>query len=177
MTQLRTERLLLRRWREEDLEPYVAMNSDPRVMEFFPSIPTREESLTSAARIDAHFDEHGFGLFAVERPDVAPFIGFIGLGIPRFEAHFMPCVEIGWRLAAEHWNHGFATEGAKVCLEWAFDELGFDEIVSFTAVVNRPSRRVMEKLGMERDPSEDFDHPSVDEGSPIVLDRAKAARA
>lgn len=162
MNTLRTERLLLRRWREEDGEPFAAMNADPRVMEFFPAVRTREESLASMAGIEAHFEKNGFGLYAVEVPDVAPFIGLIGLGIPGFESAFTPCVEIGWRLAAEHWGQGYATEGARACLELGFGELGLEEIVSFTATQNLPSRRVMEKLGMTHDPREDFDHPNLE---------------
>jgi RimJ/RimL family protein N-acetyltransferase len=162
--ELRTERLLLRRWCAADLAPFAAMNADPRVVEFFPRAWSREESDASVGRIEAHFEKHGFGLWAVEIAGVAPFAGFIGLCHPRFEAHFTPCVEIGWRLAAPYWGRGFATEGARVALAFGFETLGLAEIVSFTVPANLRSRRVMEKLGMTHDPGDDFDHPSLPEG-------------
>ena len=140
------------------------MNADARVMRHFPAQLSREESDAVVARIESHFNEHGFGLWAVEIPAVAEFAGFIGLCHPRFEAHFTPCVEIGWRLAAEHWGRGYATEGATAALDFGFNRLGLDEIVSFTAPANMPSRRVMEKLGMTHDPSDDFDHPLLAPG-------------
>src|SRR5262245_31172222 len=141
--ELRTERLLLRRWHSEDRAPFAAMNADPRVREHFPSLQTREESDATVDRIEEHFAEHGFGWWAVEIPGVTPFVGFIGLSHPRFEAHFTPCVEIGWRLAAECWGQGYATEGARAALDFGFDVLGLDEIVSMTVPANVRSRRVM----------------------------------
>ncbi|MFO1159535.1 MAG: GNAT family N-acetyltransferase [Reyranellaceae bacterium] len=115
-------------------------------------------------RIEAHFDKHGFGLWAVELRDGAPFIGFTGLSVPGFDAPFMPCVEIGWRLAAAHWGRGYATEAARLALDYGFGSAGLAEIVSSTAATNLRSRAVMERLGMRRDPSDDFDHPSLPEG-------------
>ena len=162
--ELRTERLKLRRWLAADLARFSALNGDPRVMEHFPSLLTREQSDALAARIEAHFGENGFGLWALEIPAVTPFAGFLGLAIPGFEAHFTPCVEIGWRLAAEHWGRGYATEGARAALAFGFGELALAEIVSFTVPGNRRSRRVMEKLGMQRRPEDDFDHPALPEG-------------
>lgn len=162
--ELRTPRLILRRWRPADHAPFAAMNADPRVMEFFPATLSPEETDASIARIEAHFDQHGFGLWAVEIPGMAHFAGFVGLNYPRFEAAFTPCVEIGWRLAAEYWNQGFATEGARAALVFGFETLKLDEIVSFTVPDNVRSRRVMEKLGMTHNPSEDFDHPLVSDG-------------
>jgi len=159
-----TNRLLLRRWRPEDREPFAALNADPRVVEFLPGPLTRQESDGRAARIEAHFAEHGFGVWAVEVPGVVSFAGFVGLSIPRFQAHFTPCVEIGWRLAAEHWGRGYATEGAKAALAFGCDHLNLDEIVSFTVPDNVRSRRVMEKIGMTHDPAGDFDHPVLPEG-------------
>ncbi len=159
-----TARLLLRPWRDDDIGPFAALNADPRVMEFFPAVRTRAETEEQVARIREHFDRHGFGNWAVEVPGAAPFIGFVGLGIPRFEAPFTPCVEIGWRLAFEHWGHGYATEAARAALEFGFEKLRRDEIVSFTVPANRRSRRVMERLGMIHFPAEDFDHPLVPEG-------------
>jgi len=177
---LTTERLILRPWREADREPFAALNADPRVMEFFPSCLDRAESDASADRIEAHFARHGFGLWAVELPGTAPFIGFIGLSVPRFEAHFTPCVEIGWRLAHKHWGRGYASEGAKRVLAHGFDQLQLTEIVSFTAQVNLRSRAVMERIGMRRDASDDFGHPSLPQDHklrPHVLYRiTRAAR-
>jgi RimJ/RimL family protein N-acetyltransferase len=160
---LTTERLILRQWREADREPFAALNADPRVMEFFPSCLDRAESDAFADRIEAHFARHGFGLWAVELPGIAPFIGFIGLSIPRFEAHFTPCVEIGYRLAHEYWGKGYAPEGARRVLAHGFDQLQLPEIVSFTARVNLRSRAVMERIGMRCDVSGDFDHPLLPE--------------
>ena len=165
--ELGTDRLLLRRWRPSDLDPFAAMNADARVMEFLPATLTREASNRLAGRIAAHFDEHGFGLWAVEIRDVEPFAGFIGLSIPAFDARFTPCVEIGWRIAAEHWGRGYATEGARAAMRFSFESLGLDEVVSFTVPLNVRSRHVMEKLGMTRDPADDFDHPSLPDGHPL----------
>ncbi len=159
---LATERLLLRCWRDEDLEPFANMNADPEVMRHFPAPLTRDESNQLAERIRQGFADNGFGLWAVEVKGGAAFIGFIGLAIPTFDAHFTPCVEVGWRLAADYWGNGFAPEGARAVLEFGFRQL--DEIVSLTAVQNLPSRRVMEKIGMTHDPSDDFDHPSLPKG-------------
>ena len=158
---IRTSRLLLRPWRTADRAAFAALNADSRVMEYFPAVLTRDESDALADRIERHFAEYGFGLWAVEVPGVVPFAGFIGLSIPRFNAHFTPCVEVGWRLAAEHWRHGYATEGARSALAFGFHHLGLQEIVSFTVPVNGPSRRVMERIGMNHDASDDFDHPDA----------------
>ncbi len=162
-----TDRLLLRRWRHSDLAPFATLNADARVREFLPGILTRDASDRLAGRIAAHFDAHGFGLWAVEIRDVEPFAGFIGLSIPDFEAPFTPCVEVGWRLAARHWGHGYATEGARAALRFGFETLGLGEIVSFTVPQNARSRRVMERLGMTRDAADDFDHPSLPDGHPL----------
>lgn len=159
--ELRTERLRLRRWLATDREPFAGLNRDPVVMEHFPSVLSREESDALVDRIEQHFQDHGFGLWAVEVPGVAPFIGYVGLSVPRFEARFTPCVEIGWRLAREHWGHGYATEGARAALDFGFQMLGLNEIVSFTVPGNVRSCRVMVRLGMTRNPDDDFDHPSL----------------
>jgi RimJ/RimL family protein N-acetyltransferase len=165
--ELCTDRLLLRRWRPDDRATFAALNADPRVMEFFPKVLTREESDAIADRIEAHFAEHGFGLWAVEIVGSVPFAGFVGFSIPRFTAHFTPCIEIGWRLAAEFWNQGYSTEGARAALDFAFTHLAADEIVSFTVPANVRSRRVMEKIGMTHDAGGDFDHPSLPESHPL----------
>ena len=164
---MKTERLRLRRWLLADRAPFAALNADPRVMEHFPGPLSREESDTLATAIEAHFDQHGFGLWAVEIPHVTTFAGFVGLSVPRFEAHFTPCVEIGWRLAAEHWGRGYATEGARAVLTFAFQTLGLGEIVSFTVPANARSRRVMERIGMVHNRADDFDHPMLPDGHPL----------
>jgi RimJ/RimL family protein N-acetyltransferase len=160
-------RVCLRRWRDEDREAFAAMNSDPRVMEFFPSRLSRVESDALADRIQEHFRAQGFGLWAIEIPDVAPFIGFAGLAVPRFSARFTPCVEVGWRLAFEHWGRGYATEAARLALAYGFGSLALSEVVSFTSTGNHRSRAVMERLGMRRDPADDFDHPALPESHPL----------
>jgi len=165
--ELRTDRLWLRRWQLEDREPFARLNSDPRVVEFLPRLLSREESDTLADRIEAHFQRHGFGLWVVEVPGITRFAGFVGLSIPRFEAVFTPCIEIGWRLDADHWNHGYATEGARAALAFGFRSLDLDEILSFTVPANVRSRRVMEKIGMTHTASDDFDHPALPEGHPL----------
>lgn len=162
-----TERLQLRRWRESDREPFARLNADPRVMEFLPRALSRDESNGLVDRIETHFEEHGFGLYAAELVEDRSFIGYIGLAVPRFTAHFTPCVEIGWRLALEHWGRGLATEGAREIVRYAFGELGLRELVSFTVPGNLRSRRVMEKLAMTHSPADDFDHPGLPEGDPL----------
>ena len=157
------DRVRLRRWREEDRAPFAAMNANGRVMEFFPKPLDRAESDALVDRIEAHFGRHDFGLWAVEVPGVEPFIGFTGLSTATFEAPFTPCVEVGWRLAVGQWGHGYATEAARLALAHGFGPIGLREIVSFTAAGNRRSRAVMERLGMARDPADDFDHPSLPE--------------
>jgi RimJ/RimL family protein N-acetyltransferase len=160
---LTTPRLRLRLWHPEDREPFAVLNADPTVMEHFPSVLSREESDALADRAEAHFERHGFGPWAAEH--AGQFIGFIGLSIPRFEASFTPCVEVGWRLARPWWGQGLATEGAQAAVDFGFDTLGLDEIVSFTVPGNVRSLRVMEKLGMRF--SEYFEHPSIPERHPL----------
>jgi ribosomal-protein-alanine N-acetyltransferase len=155
--ELRTERLVLRGWRESDREPFAALNADPVVMEHFPATLTRAESDAQVDRFVDRWAKDRPSLWAVEVPGVAPFIGYVGLLEPSFEAHFTPCVEVGWRLAAGHWGHGYATEAARAALAHGFEVIGLDQIVSFTTVGNTRSRRVMEKLGMHRDPLSEID--------------------
>jgi RimJ/RimL family protein N-acetyltransferase len=157
---LRTERLVLRPWRDDDLEPFAALNADPEVMRFFPGLLDRAASDAMVERITAGLAEDGFGLWAVEVPGVAPFIGFIGLARQTFPAHFTPAVEVGWRLARAYWGRGYAPEGARAAVAYGFDVVGLDEIVSMTTPDNMPSQRVMQKLGMTRDPADDFDKPT-----------------
>ena len=161
---LETDRLLLRRWKASDREPFAELNADPRVMEFFPGCLSREESDLLIDRIEANFENYGFGLFAAELKAASNLIGFIGLHVATFQAHFTPCVEIGWRIAAPYWNQGLATEGAREVIRFAFERLRLDGLVSFTVPENIASRRVMEKLGMTHDPADDFSHPRLPEG-------------
>jgi len=171
-----TERLRLREWRDPDVEAFIVMNADPVVMRFFPQPYTPERTLRFVARIRECWAERGYGLWAVERVDTARFIGYVGLWPATFPAHFTPAVEVGWRLAADQWGHGYATEGARAALDYAFGKLDFPEIVSFTSTINVRSWRVMERLGMRRDPNGDFEHPDVPEGHPLrphVLYRIK----
>jgi RimJ/RimL family protein N-acetyltransferase len=159
-TILRTERLVLRPWRAEDLLPFARLTADPEVMEHFPALLTREQSDALGRAIMAHIEQSGWGLWALQAPGL-PFAGYVGLSVPGFDAHFTPTVEVGWRLAREAWGRGYATEGARAALAFGFEQLGLDEIVSFTVPANRRSRRVMEKLGMSHDPADDFDHPRL----------------
>jgi ribosomal-protein-alanine N-acetyltransferase len=174
---LATDRLILRRWRADDRGPFARINADVRVMEFYPAVLTRAESDSMIERAEAYFRKHGFGPWAVALRATGEFIGYVGLVAPRFEAHFTPCIEIGWRLAAEHWGSGLATEGARAALLFGFETVGLNEIVSFTTPANVRSLRVMQKLGMERDQADDFDHPNLPEGHPLrrhVLYRLRA---
>jgi RimJ/RimL family protein N-acetyltransferase len=178
MTGLITDRLILRRWREEDRAPFAIMNADPRVMEFMPKLLSSDESDRMIDRIEAGFEQRGFGLYAAELRADGSFIGFIGLSVPGFEATFTPCVEIGWRLASQVWNRGLATEGARAVVDESFGRLALSSLVSFTAKQNAASQRVMQKLGMTRDPAEDFDHPNLPERHPLrrhVLYRLRRA--
>jgi len=164
MSELRTPRLLLRHWRESDLAPFAAMNADPAVMEHFPSLMTRAESDAFVGRIEAAFEENGFGLWAVEVSATGEFAGFTGLALTRFEAPFTAAVEIGWRLAVEAWGHGYATEAALAALAYGFGDAGLEEIVAFTATTNARSQAVMRRIGMSHDGRDDFDHPSLPTG-------------
>ena len=164
---LRSDRLILRPWRDSDLPAMARMNADPRVMEFMPTVLDRPASDAMVTRLQRHIDEKGFGFWAVEAPGVADFIGFVGLSRPSFAAPFMPCVEIGWRLQHDFWGRGYATEAARAALRHGFIDLGLAETVSFTAAVNRRSRRVMQRLGMQHYRAEDFDHPALPAGDPL----------
>ncbi len=164
--ELQTERLHLRQWRDGDVAPFAAMNADPRVMEHFPALQNHETSAAAVARWSARMAERGWGLWALELRRTGEFIGFAGLEAPAPTFPFSPCVEIGWRLAFAHWGRGYATEAAKASLGIAFETLGLAEIVSYTAVGNRRSRAVMERVGMTAD-AETFEHPNVPVGSPV----------
>lgn len=162
--ELRTERLLLRRWKDSDHEPFARLNGDAEVMEHFPSTLDANQSGVMAELLDVGLAERDYGLWAVEVVDEEPFIGFVGLAAPTFEAEFTPCVEIGWRLDRPHWGNGYATEAATEVLRYAFEELELHEVVSFTSLTNEPSFAVMQRIGLHRDPADDFDHPNIDAG-------------
>jgi ribosomal-protein-alanine N-acetyltransferase len=164
---LKTDRLVLRRWRLDDRIPFARMNADPDVMEFFVSPLTREESDAFVDRIEAGFAEDGFGLWAVEEIEAGRFIGFTGLIYQTFQAHFTPAVEVGFRLARHAWGRGYATEAATEAVRYGFEAAGLAEIVSMTAIQNARSQAVMRKLGMTHDPADDFDHPRVPDGHPL----------
>lgn len=164
---LRTERLVMRRWQPQDREPFAAMNADAEVMENFPATLSRAQSVAMIERIEACFEHHGYGLWALELGEHEPLIGFAGLSPVDIPVAFAPAVEVGWRLARRFWGRGFATEAAAEAIAFGFARRDLEEIVSFTAARNARSRRVMERLGMRRDPAEDFDHPLLGEGSPL----------
>ena len=157
---IRTERLLLRRWLDDDREPFAAMNADQAVVEHLQGPLTRERSDEFVDRIEAHWDDVGWGLWAVEVPGTASFVGYVGLWPAEYVEPGM--VEVGWRLARDHWGHGYATEAAREGLHFGFETVRLDEIVSFTVPQNTRSLAVMERIGLVRDPEGDFDHPRVD---------------
>ena len=168
--QIRTERLLMRRWRPEDLGPFADMNADPRVMEYFPAVLEQEDSDALAARADAHLADQGWGLWALEVAaggDRGSFVGFTGLAVPSWEAAFTPCVEVGWRLPRWAWGRGYASEAARSALRVAFVDLHLEEVLSFTAMSNERSQAVMRRIGMTRDLEGDFDHPNLPLGHPL----------
>lgn len=158
---LKTERLRLRPWREDDLEAIAAMNADPEVMRYFPACLERAETVSMMARNTAHMECHGFAWWALEIPDVASFAGGVSLIMPAFHAHFTPCFEIGWRLPRVFWGRGYATEAARALLDFAFHQLDLDEVVAMTTFGNERSRSVMQRLGMSRSVADDFGHPAV----------------
>jgi RimJ/RimL family protein N-acetyltransferase len=159
-----TPRLVLRQWHNDDRAPFAALNADPVVMEHFPALLTREQSDAMVDRCVAQLHRDGFGLWAVDIKASGEFIGFVGLAVPTWESAFTPCTEVGWRLARSAWGHSYATEAANASLATAFGRLGLDELVSFTTTHNLRSQQVMERIGMKRDPAEDFDHPRVSDG-------------
>jgi RimJ/RimL family protein N-acetyltransferase len=166
VTELRTDRLLLRRWRDADLAPFAALNASPEVMEHFPATLRREESDAVVQRFEREFDEQGWGLWALEARESGAFLGFTGLKLwdASSQLPFAPAIEVGWRLARHAWGHGYATEAAWAAVGYGFTTLELEEIVSMTAVTNERSQRVMQRLGMTRDPADDFDHPRVEAG-------------
>ena len=162
---IETERLLLRPWRESDLAHFIRMNKDAEVMRFFPSTLKSAQTKQFYKDILQEFLEYGYGLYATEEKERGSFIGFIGFHWAWFKADFCPCIEIGWRLNKQYWGKGYATEGAKACLEHGFTNLKFDKIYSFTSICNNASQKVMQKIGMQLE--QYFDHPDIPEGHPL----------
>jgi RimJ/RimL family protein N-acetyltransferase len=165
--EIKTDRLILRGWKSSDVEPFVSLNADPRVMEFFPATLSRTETEAMVSTIEARIGRDGFGFWAAELKETRGFIGFIGLNVPGYPLPFSPCVEVGWRLAFDCWGKGYAQEGAYAALAFGFERMGLKEIVSFTTVNNVRSRRVMERVGMTYDAQGDFDHPKLPEYHPL----------
>jgi RimJ/RimL family protein N-acetyltransferase len=162
-----TPRLVLRGWRDDDVEAWAAMNADPRVMEFFVSTTPRERSYENARLMRAELADRGYGWFVLELKNQPGFAGVACIDDVRYDVPFEPRREIGWRLPVEAWGFGYATEAARALLGYAFTTLGWESVVSFTATANERSRAVMRRLGMTYDPAEDFDHPRVPFGHPI----------
>ena len=162
MVYIETPHLLLRDWEEEDILPFVRMNSDKEVMEFFITTLTEEETMAFYCRIRKEFEEYGYGLYAVECKETQNFLGYVGFHNIAFESDFTPGVEIGWRLCRDAWGKGYATEAASACPDYASDNLPFKTVYSFTAIPNKRSERVMQKIGMHFE--KEFDHPLVEQG-------------
>lgn len=165
MIYIKTKRLMLRDPEESDLQAFRLMNRDARVMEFYPNTLSDSETDSFYERIKKEFSECGYGLYAAEIKDVGEFIGYIGFHRATFEAPFTPCVEIGWRLKYDAWGRGYATEGAKACLEYGFNTLKLERVYSFTSKLNLRSENVMKKIGMSR--IAEFSHPDIDENSTL----------
>ena len=161
---LETERLLIRPWRQEDRAPYAAFNADPEVRRYYPDIFTAEQTWANLDRLIARYEEDGYGFLAVERKSDGAFIGDVGIKPVHMPLRGAPPIEIGWLLGRQYWGQGYAPEAANAWIDFAFSVLRSREVVAFTAVANLPSQRVMQKLGMTRDPLGDFEHPGVPEG-------------
>ncbi|WDV44719.1 GNAT family N-acetyltransferase [Clostridiaceae bacterium M8S5] len=165
MFYIETERLLLRDWQEEDIPIFCNMNKDKEVMQYLPKVLTEEETKNFYNVIKKEFSDKGYGLYAVESKEKREFIGFVGFHIATFHIDFTPCVEIGWRIRREDWGKGYATEAAKACIDYGFEVLGFKEVYSFTYVINEPSQKVMQKIGLEY--VKKFNHPNLDLNNPL----------
>lgn len=173
--ELHTKRCVLRQWKASDFAPWAEMNADPEVRRYFPYVATEAQAHGEAERCRDALAQRGWGMWALELPGMLPFAGFVGLNVPHYDAPWVPAVEIGWRLARAAWGQGFATEAAQAVLDFGFERLGLSEIVAITVPSNAPSRRVMARLGLQRDEAGDFDHPRVEVGHPMqrhVLYRA-----
>ena len=164
---LRSDRLILRTWRDSDFEPFARMNRDPEVMQFYPSAMTEEQSRTRADKLAGYYETPGYRHWIIEAPGAAPFVGVIGLKPVPFDAHFTPAIEVGWRLAKDQWRKGYASEAARAVFQHGFTTCGLEEIVAFTAVINERSRALMDRLGMTRSPADDFENPEMDAAHPL----------
>lgn len=169
MIKYETPRLILREWLDDDFDNYLALNQDADVMQYFPKTLSHEETLALVPKLKKSFNEHGFGFYTCELKETKEFVGRIGLGIPDFEAHFTPCVEVGWRIAKKFWGQGLAVEAALKCFEIGFTQFNLNEIVAFTTKTNKKSEKVMQKLGMTHTPEDDFYHPKLEKSSPLAL--------
>lgn len=167
MIQYETKRLILREWQDCDFGPFSALNQDHDVMEYLSHTYSNEDNIEVAAIMQDIFNANGFGFYTARLKDTGEYVGCIGLHIPHFEAHFMPCVEVAWRVAKKFWGQGLAVEGAKKSLEIGFTEFGLNEIVTFASKINTKSIRVMQKLGMTHDPLENFNHPDFAPEDPL----------
>ncbi len=167
LLELHTERLLLRTWQPADLPGFAALNADPQVMRHFPGVMSRAQSDAMARRMQAHFVTHGFGYWVLERRDQPRLLGVLGLQQVAFAAAFTPAVEIGWRIQRQHWRQGYALEAATAVLAFAFAQLQLEQVLAFTVPANLPSQALMQRLGMQRDPAEDFAHPLLPAGHPL----------
>ena len=163
ISELKTERLLLREWSDRDLSGFAELNSDPETMAFFPGQLSREESDAVAEKCQSLISKRGWGFWAVELKSSGEFMGFVGLHTPKPNLPFSPCVEIGWRLLKKYWGKGYATEAAQASLGYAFNTLNLNEVVSFTTVSNVRSRSVMQRLGFSNT-HQNFEHPDIDKG-------------
>ncbi|MCP4342668.1 MAG: GNAT family N-acetyltransferase [Desulfobulbaceae bacterium] len=163
VTELETDRLLLRQWKNQDLSAFAKLTADSEVMEYFPSTLSSEESNAMAQKCKSLISERGWGVWASELKESGDFIGFVGIHKPKATLPFSPCVEIGWRLLREHWGNGYATEAAAEALRFSFESLGLNEVVSFTTVSNYRSRSVMEHLGLSNT-NQNFEHPDIPDG-------------
>ena len=164
---IETDRLLIRQWRDEDLDPFFYLNSNPEVMRYFPKLLSRKESDSFAHKVSAQIDKNGYSFWAIEWKGRSEFVGTMGINDVNFKAHFTPAIEIGWRLDNKFWRKGLGFEGAKAILDYAFNSLMIKEVVSFTSSINKSSIGLMEKIGMKRDTRGDFDHPNVEASNPL----------
>ena len=164
---IESNRLYFRQWKEEDKEFFFKLNSDPEVMKYFPQALSKNESDAFVEKVKFQINKRGWWFFAVEIKNTSEFIGFIGLSNTAFEAPFTPCTEIGWRFHRNFWKKGYATEGAKTVLDFAFRKIGKESIVSYTSKLNFPAIAVMKRIGMVEDPSYSFDHPKIPKGHPL----------
>lgn len=165
---LETKRLILRDWQDSDLEPFAAINADPKVMKYFPAPLDRAQSDAVVGRFIGYAQKNGFSFQPVVEKSTGDMIGMVGLNIPDYPVPFAPCVEIGWRLAHSAWGKGYASESALACLDWGFSTLGLKQVVSFTTAQNTPSQKVMQRIGMVRDPNGDFDHSMLPKDHPLL---------